>query len=409
MKRLTAVISALVLGFGAMPSYAVDGSAPELSNFQSTPKILDLRNGEGLVRISGRVSDESGVDHIHFNCEIRGAEYGRWLRVGVSFPASFKGGFAAAAFGATGGFDANNVASKTIEGSERDFTFDISVRIPNNWNSTDCNWRYFTVDRNGNRYSMSYLENLGQRLQVIDESGYLYENPEFRTPETPPNSPANSPVSQPADDNLKVSQILGVGPVTPPAPASTTQWRFRLLDSAGRPVSGAKAEGSVFPAAGFVSSVSESDDEGYSILTLLLGFSVEGIVTVSLSLASVSGSTSFDFGVAKKSEQAVPEFSVSQRTLASFSGSTTTLTSQQKAQVKAAVDANPSAEKFICTGIRFESAPMSENIVVRKRAKAACDYAKTLNPALSTWFQNKPTKSRSYAGKVLLTIKTPGN
>lgn len=100
---------------------------------------------------------------------------------------------------------------------------------------------------------------------------------------------------------------------------------------------------------------------------------------------------------------------VSQKTLSAFSGSTTTLTTQQRAQVKAAVDANPSAEKFICTGIRFESAPMSENIVVRKRAKAACDYAKTLNPALSTFFQNKPTKARSFAGKVLLTVKSPTN
>ena len=103
------------------------------------------------------------------------------------------------------------------------------------------------------------------------------------------------------------------------------------------------------------------------------------------------------------------EYSVSQKTLSAFSGSTTTLTAQQKAQVKAAVDANPSAEKFICTGIRFESAPLSENIVVRKRAKAACDYAKQLNPALSTWFQNKPTKARSYAGKVLLTVKSPSS
>jgi hypothetical protein len=104
---------------------------------------------------------------------------------------------------------------------------------------------------------------------------------------------------------------------------------------------------------------------------------------------------------------AVSEYSVSQKTLSAFSGSTTTLNAQQMAQVKAAVDANPSAEKFICTGIRFESAPMTENIVVRKRAKAACDYAKQLNPALSTWFQNKPTAAQSYAGKVLLTIKSP--
>lgn len=101
------------------------------------------------------------------------------------------------------------------------------------------------------------------------------------------------------------------------------------------------------------------------------------------------------------------EYSVAQKTLSAYSGSTTTLNAQQRAQVKAALDANPTAEKFICTGIRLESAPMSENIVVRQRAKAACDYAKTLNPALSTFFQNRPTKARSYAGKVLLTLKMP--
>ena len=105
--------------------------------------------------------------------------------------------------------------------------------------------------------------------------------------------------------------------------------------------------------------------------------------------------------------KASSDYSVSQKTLSAFNGSTTTLTAQQKAQVKAAVDANPSAEKFICTGIRYFDQPMSVNIMVRKRAKAACEYAKELNPALSTWFQNKPTQARSYAGKVLLTVKSP--
>jgi len=104
--------------------------------------------------------------------------------------------------------------------------------------------------------------------------------------------------------------------------------------------------------------------------------------------------------------QAATEYLVNQKTLASFTASATGLTTLQKSQVKAAVEANPNAEKFICTGIRYVSQPMSENIKVRKRAKAACDYAKQLNPALSTWFQNKPTNARSYAGKVLLTIKT---
>ena len=101
------------------------------------------------------------------------------------------------------------------------------------------------------------------------------------------------------------------------------------------------------------------------------------------------------------------KYSVYQKTLSAFSSSATGLTAQQKAQVKAAVDANPEAEKFVCTGIRYYSQPMSINIMVRKRAKAACDYAKQLNPELSTWYQNKPTQARSYAGKVLLTVKTP--
>ena len=101
------------------------------------------------------------------------------------------------------------------------------------------------------------------------------------------------------------------------------------------------------------------------------------------------------------------EYTVKQKTLATFSSSATGLTSQQKAQVKATVEANPTAEKFICTGIRYYDQPMSVNITVRKRAKAACEYAKQLNPALSTWFQNKPTQARSYAGKVLLTVKSP--
>ena len=109
---------------------------------------------------------------------------------------------------------------------------------------------------------------------------------------------------------------------------------------------------------------------------------------------------------ATPAQSAGAKYSVYQKTLATFSSSATTLTTQQKSQVKATVEANPTAEKFICTGIRYYDQPMSVNITVRKRAKAACEYAKQLNPALSTWFQNKPTKARSYAGKVLLTLKT---
>jgi hypothetical protein len=110
------------------------------------------------------------------------------------------------------------------------------------------------------------------------------------------------------------------------------------------------------------------------------------------------------FGVAAQSTGAKSK--VYQQTLATFNGDATSLTEAQRAQVRKAVQENPDAEKFVCTGIRFQSQPMSVNIMVRKRAKAACDYAKQLNPSLSTWFQNKPTQARSFAGKVLLTVKS---
>lgn len=100
-------------------------------------------------------------------------------------------------------------------------------------------------------------------------------------------------------------------------------------------------------------------------------------------------------------------YTLQQVTLGGFSAYASELSAGQRAQVKATVLANPLARKFICTGVRFEIAPMSENLVVRKRAKAACAYAKQLNPHLSTYYQTKPTKAKSFAGKVLLTVKNP--
>jgi hypothetical protein len=104
-----------------------------------------------------------------------------------------------------------------------------------------------------------------------------------------------------------------------------------------------------------------------------------------------------------------PSLRSDQKTLKTFQGGETKLTSQQRNQIAQSVSSNPNAEKFVCTGIRLASQPTSANIVVRKRAKAACDYAKTLNPVLATWVQTKPTTARSFAGKVLLTIKSPSN
>jgi hypothetical protein len=93
------------------------------------------------------------------------------------------------------------------------------------------------------------------------------------------------------------------------------------------------------------------------------------------------------------------------KTLSDFSGSTTTLSSAQKSQTRSVLSKSDGNTKFICTGIRYSNQPLTENIKVRARAKAACDYAKTMNPNFSYWYQTKTTKSISYAGKVLLVTK----
>ena len=110
------------------------------------------------------------------------------------------------------------------------------------------------------------------------------------------------------------------------------------------------------------------------------------------------------------SSQIVPVEAISaapttQLTLTSYAANAVPLSNRQKSEIESLVESQPAAEKFICTGIHLASAPASENVLVRKRAQAACDYAQKLNPKLATWFQNKPTTQRSFAGKVLITVK----
>lgn len=76
--------------------------------------------------------------------------------------------------------------------------------------------------------------------------------------------------------------------------------------------------------------------------------------------------------------------------------------------IRRLVEEHDSADKFICTGVRREGGTRAENIMVRLRAKAACDYALELNPELSTWYQSKVTKAPNFAGRVLM-VDNAGN
>ena len=93
------------------------------------------------------------------------------------------------------------------------------------------------------------------------------------------------------------------------------------------------------------------------------------------------------------------------RTLSDHPGRATALTTKQKAEIRAVLAKGKGNTKFICTGIRLEGQSASMNRAVRLRAKLACEYAKSLDPKLSTFYQSKITKARSYNGRVLVVSK----
>lgn len=81
------------------------------------------------------------------------------------------------------------------------------------------------------------------------------------------------------------------------------------------------------------------------------------------------------------------------------------LSSIAKARIKNYVEANSGATKFVCTSVRLSSTSRAESIAMRAQAKVACEYAKSLDPKLSTWVQSKASTKRSALGMQLITIK----
>lgn len=90
------------------------------------------------------------------------------------------------------------------------------------------------------------------------------------------------------------------------------------------------------------------------------------------------------------------------KTLTKFSGSTRTLTSKQKAEIKAVVTKAKGNPKFICTGVYVNA---RDKVTALKRARAACDYAKSLDKDHSYWAQAKQSKAKSYDAKVMIVSK----
>jgi hypothetical protein len=90
------------------------------------------------------------------------------------------------------------------------------------------------------------------------------------------------------------------------------------------------------------------------------------------------------------------------KTLTKFSGTAKTLTSKQKAEIKASVTKAKSNPKFICTGTYVN---LSSKSTALARARATCNYAKSLDKNHSYFAQAKQTTAKSYDAKVMINSK----
>lgn len=105
--------------------------------------------------------------------------------------------------------------------------------------------------------------------------------------------------------------------------------------------------------------------------------------------------------------QVLSDFTSSQKTLTSFAGSSSALSAKQRSEIKVLVDGSPEADAVVCTGLTLKGASRSVITTARTRAKAACDYAKRLEPALRSTVLTRTTSVRSNAGKVSISVRTP--
>ena len=93
------------------------------------------------------------------------------------------------------------------------------------------------------------------------------------------------------------------------------------------------------------------------------------------------------------------------KSLTDYPGRVRTVTETQKAEIRAVLERLDGNTKFICTGARVADNPYGMNIAVRMRAKLDCEYAKSIRPDLSYWYQTKVTKHQSFNGRVIVVSK----
>ena len=93
------------------------------------------------------------------------------------------------------------------------------------------------------------------------------------------------------------------------------------------------------------------------------------------------------------------------KSLSDYPGRFRAVTETQKAEIRSVLEQLDGNTKFICTGARVVDNPYRMNLAVRMRAKLVCEYAKSLRPDLSYWYQTKLTKHDNFNGRVIVVSK----
>lgn len=93
------------------------------------------------------------------------------------------------------------------------------------------------------------------------------------------------------------------------------------------------------------------------------------------------------------------------KSLTDYPGRIREVTATQKAEIRAVLEQLDGHTKFICTGASLPGQSEGMNRAVRMRAKLVCEYAKSIRPDLSYWYQTKLTEKRNFNGRVIVVSK----
>lgn len=91
--------------------------------------------------------------------------------------------------------------------------------------------------------------------------------------------------------------------------------------------------------------------------------------------------------------------------ISAFTGTSRTLTTKQKSEIEKFIDRLPETGIVICSGYYSHPNNSARSNLAKSRAKAACDYARQLNPDHSYSFKNTYTGNKKLNGQIFISAK----